>query len=94
MAITRINHFQARTDKAEALRDFLRSIIALVEGATGCRSCTLLADQQDPTRFVIVEVWDNVTAHQASVGRIPPGKLQEVQPLLAEPPQGRYYDPI
>lgn len=94
MAITRINEFQAPPDKAPALRDFLRSVIALVLDAPGCRSCDLLRHHDDPTRFAIIEVWDSIDAHQASVSRIPPALLQQAQTLFAGPAQGAYYDPV
>ena len=93
MAITRINQFQAKPDKAAALCDFLRSIIARIIDAPGCRSCELLVQRDDPTRLAIIEVWDSVDAHQASVSRIPPALLQQAQTLLAGPAQGAYYHP-
>ncbi len=93
MTITRINTFQAPSDKVPALREFLRSIIALILGAPGCRSCELLTHHDDPTRFAIIEVWDTIAAHQASVSRIPPALLQQAQTLFAAPPEGAYYDP-
>jgi quinol monooxygenase YgiN len=94
MSITRLTHFHAQADQAQALRDFLRSVVALIEGAPGCRSCALLGQHDDASRLVVVEVWDSVQAHQASVSRIPPEKLKESQRLLAEPPAGTYYDPL
>lgn len=94
MAITRINEFQAPLDKASALRAFLRAVIGLILDAPGCRSCDLLRHHDDPTRFAIIEVWDSISAHQASVSRIPPGLLQQAQTLLAAPAQGAYYDPV
>ena len=94
MAITRINAFQAKPDKAAALRDFLRSVIALVIEAPGCRSCQLLLHDDDPTRLAIIEVWDGIDAHQASVSRIPPALMQQAQMLIAGPPQGAYYHPV
>src|SRR3989442_643711 len=91
MAITRVNQFQAKPDKTAAPRDFLRSVIAVVTYAPGCRSCELLRHHDDATRFAIIEVWDSVDAHQASVSRIPPALLQQAQTLLAGPAQGAYY---
>src|SRR6266705_2590912 len=94
MEITRINEFQAKPDQAAALRDFLRSVIARIIDAPGCRSCELLVQHDDPTRLAIIEVWDSVEAHQASVSRIPPGLLQQAQTLFAVPARGAYYDPV
>ena len=62
--------------------------------APGCRSCELLVQRDDPTRLAIIEVWDSVEAHQASVSRIPPGLLQQAQTLFAVPARGAYYEPL
>jgi quinol monooxygenase YgiN len=93
MPVTRINDFRAAPAKEKALRDFLSSVIAVIKGCPGCRSVELLADQEDTAHLVIVEVWDDVVAHKAAASAIPPEKIAEVMPLLAEPPKGRYYDP-
>jgi quinol monooxygenase YgiN len=94
MPIVRINEFRAAPEKTAALREFLRSVIVVIEGAPGCERCELLADQEDAARLVIVERWVSVAAHQAAASRIPPEKLAEVRPLLAQPPSGRYHDLI
>jgi quinol monooxygenase YgiN len=94
MAITRINQFQAPPGKGSELRDFLRSIIGAILDAPGCRSCSLLSNHEDPTRFAIVEVWDSIDAHKASVTRIPPDLLQQARTLLGAPAEGAYYDPV
>ena len=92
MAVVRINEFHAAAEKAAELRAFLRGVIEVVEKAPGCVACELLADREDASRLVVVETWDSVAAHQAAATRIPPERLAEVRPLLAEPPRGRYYD--
>jgi len=91
--ITRINDFRAAPAKEQALREFLRSVIAVIRGCAGCRSVELLVDQEDPTHLVIVEVWDDIAAHQSAAAAIPPEQIAKVRPLLAEAPNGRYYDP-
>jgi quinol monooxygenase YgiN len=93
MAVTRINEFQGHADHAHALRDFLRSIITLIIDAPGCQSCVLLRDHDDPTRFAIIETWESIEAHRASVSLIPPSLLQEAGTLFAAPARGTYYDP-
>jgi quinol monooxygenase YgiN len=57
MSVTRIGHFQAKPDKAEALRAQFESILQQVRASTGCESAHLLQSQEDPTRFVVIEVW-------------------------------------
>jgi hypothetical protein len=40
---------------------------------------------------MMIEVWDSIEAHQASVKNIPPEKLGEIRPLLATSPSGSYF---
>ena len=51
----------------------------------------LYVDPDDDSRFAIVESWERVAAHKAAASRIPPAMFAEFQPLIAEPPTGRYY---
>ena len=60
MAITRINRFRAKPDSAAAVNDFLRSVIARIVDAPGCRSCELFVQRDDLTRLTIIEVWDSL----------------------------------
>ncbi|MFQ5568531.1 MAG: putative quinol monooxygenase [Rhodothermales bacterium] len=91
MSITRINEFRAQEGQGHALRTLIRSFVSLIESSDGCQSCTVLQHQDDPTRIVVVEVWDSVEAHQAAAKNIPPRALEEAMTLLAGPPQGAYY---
>ena len=52
-------------------------MIALIIGAPGCRSVELLVSHEDPGRLAIVETWDSIEAHQASILAYPPDLLQE-----------------
>ena len=94
MTIIRIGEIQARAELTEALRDFLISIMPMIKSSQGCESVTLYQSQADPTKFTMIEVWDSLEAHQASVKNIPPEMLEEIRPLLASAPSGGYYDLI
>jgi quinol monooxygenase YgiN len=94
MAIIRINEFRAAPEKSTALRAFLRSVIHIVEQSPGCVKCELAVDVEDAARLVIIETWDSIAAHKAAATRVPPEKLAEVRPLLAEPPRGQYYEQL
>ena len=91
MSITRVNTFRAKDGMANSLREFLISIIPLIEQSRGCESCQLLRSQDNANEFVVIEVWASVTAHQASVKNIPPEKFGVVMPMLVSPPSGSYY---
>jgi quinol monooxygenase YgiN len=91
VSVSRIGEVQAKEGLTEDLREFLISIMALIKSSEGCESVQLYQNQDDPSKFMIIEVWDSVESHQASVKNIPSEKLSEIRPLLAVSPSGSYY---
>ncbi|WP_035054567.1 putative quinol monooxygenase [Andreprevotia chitinilytica] len=92
MAITRINEFHAIEGKGDALAAvFGTTIVPSIRQAAGCISCELLRSVDEPGRFAVVEVWDSVEAHKASLAEVPPELFLQVKPLLSTPPTGHYY---
>lgn len=92
--ITRIGKFQSKPDTIASLQNFLLSIMPIIKASQGCESVTLYQSLDDPTRFTMIEVWEGIEPHQASVKNIPTEKLTEIQPLLASAPSGGYFDLI
>ena len=92
MSITRIGEFQANPASTDALRDFLLSILPSIKSSQGCESVMLYQSQADPTQFTMLEVWDSIESHQASVKNIPSEMLGEIRPLLASAPSGGYFN--
>ena len=90
MTIYRIAETQAKPEMADALRDFLLSIMPGIKSSAGCESVTLYQSQDDPTKFTMIEVCDSIESHQASVKNIPSEKLAEIRLLLACAPTGSY----
>lgn len=91
MNIYRIGEVRAKEGSIDALREFLRSIMPGIQSSAGCESVQLYQSEEDPSRFLMIEVWDSVESHQASVKNIPPEKLGEIRPLLASSPSGSYF---
>ena len=91
MSITRITEFQARPGTIEALCEFLESILPGISASEGNQSTRLLQGHDDSTRFLVVEEWASIDAHQASVKNITPSSLARVMELLAGPPRGDYF---
>lgn len=91
MTIIRMGEMQAAAGKADELRDFLLSIVPIITNSDGAISCQLLHNQDDPTKFAMIEVWESVDAHRASVKNIPPEMLAAIRPLLGAAPSGGYY---
>lgn len=91
MAITRINHFEAKVGSESALYDFLQSVVSIVKECSGCLGCQLLRSIENSTNLVIIEQWDNVESHKQAANAIPPENLQAAFALIAKPPAGVYY---
>jgi quinol monooxygenase YgiN len=91
MAITRINHFEAKIGSEQALYEFLQSVISIVKDCAGCIDCQLLRSIENSANLVIIEQWDDVESHQKAASAIPPEKLKEVFALFAKPASGMYY---
>ena len=91
MSIARIGEVQAKEGLTKDLRDFLISIMPGIKESAGCESVQLYQNEEDPSKFMMIEVWNSVESHQASVKNIPPEKLGEIRPLLATSPSGSYF---
>ena len=91
MTVTQINEFHAQEGKGDDLADLIRSFVPTIEASDGCRSCQLLQRQGDPTRVVVITVWDTEDAHKASAKNVPPDALEKAMAMLAGPPKGAYY---
>lgn len=91
MTVARIGEVQAKEESIEELREFLLSFMPGIQSSEGCESVQLYQSAEDPSKFLMIEVWDSVDSHQASVKNIPPEKLGEIQPLLATSPSDSYF---
>ena len=91
MSIARIGETQAKPETVEALGDFLLSIMPGIKSSEGCESVTLYQSESDPTKFTMIEIWDRIESHQASVREIPRELLDKIRPLLGGAPSGSYY---
>lgn len=94
MSMTRIGEFQANQESIEEMRDFLISIMPGIKLSQGCESVQLYQSHDDLTKFTMVEVWDSIESHQASVKNIPQEELAVIRPLLASAPSGNYFELI
>jgi quinol monooxygenase YgiN len=94
MSVIRMGEMQAAEGKTEELRAFLLTIVPIITGSDGNVSCQLLHSQDDPTKFAMIEVWESVDAHRASVKNISPEMLAAIRPLLGAAPSGGYYTEV
>lgn len=91
MTVTRINQFKAAPQQEDALYDFLHSLIPYITASEGNQGCEVLRHHEAKDSFVVVEKWDSVDAHQASIKGFPEDKMMAAMPLFGAPPQGDYY---
>lgn len=91
MAITRINHFEAKSGAEQSLYEFLQSVIATIKNCSGCLGCQLLRSLDNPASIVIVEQWVDVESHQRAASVIPAEQLKTAFAFFAKPPTGVYY---
>ncbi|HEX6927793.1 MAG TPA: antibiotic biosynthesis monooxygenase [Gammaproteobacteria bacterium] len=91
MSITRVNEFIAMEGKAEALGDYLASIVPVIEACDGCMYCHLLRGHDNPSRFLIIETWEDIATHQLSVQGIDRKEFMRVMTMLAETPKAEYF---
>lgn len=91
MSITRINEFIAREGRADALGDYLESVVPLIENADDCLYCQLLRGVDNPERFVIIETWESIAAHQLSVQGIDRKEFLRAMESLAQTPHAEYF---
>jgi quinol monooxygenase YgiN len=94
MSISRIGEVQAKPELIEDLRDFVISILPMIKSSAACESVQLYQSQGDPAKFIMIEIWDGIESHQASVKNIPAEKLTEIRPLLAGSLRGGYFSLI
>jgi quinol monooxygenase YgiN len=63
-----------------------------IKESQGCESVQLYQSQDDPTKFTMIEVWDSLESHRASVKEIPPELIAQIGPLLGSAPSGSYFE--
>lgn len=91
MSITRIAENQAKEGEGDKLRELLHSFAPLLSSSGGFHSHQVLQNISDPTRIVVIEVWDSIQAHQAAAQKIPVNAFERTMMLLASRPKGEYY---
>jgi len=95
MSVGRIGEMVAQAGKEKELQAFIQTVVVpAIKASAGGQACQVYQNQSDPTRFMIVEMWDSIEAHQASVKNIKPEAMAKVKTLLADMPPGAYYTVI
>lgn len=83
--------FVAAAAHADDLERRLRLAAANLPAVPGCRGATLYRDRSATDRFVLLEEWDDETAHAVHLNAYVQGReWQAITDSLAEQPQGRW----
>jgi quinol monooxygenase YgiN len=87
-----MGEMRALPGKEAQLHAFIaRVIVPALQTTDGCRGCHVWQADGEPGRFLIIEEWDSVAAHQASVKQIDPDDIKAIMELLDDSPAGHYY---
>ncbi|HEX6928266.1 MAG TPA: antibiotic biosynthesis monooxygenase family protein [Gammaproteobacteria bacterium] len=91
MSVIRVNEFIAKEGKSEEMGDYLASIVPAIEAAEGCLYAHLLRGVDNPSRFLVIETWESIAAHQLSVDGVDKKEFLRVMQMLAEKPRAEYF---
>lgn len=91
MALTRINHFKAIAGQGTTLLQALQAVVPSIQQSAGCLSCRAVQHEHEAEQIVVLEEWADAASHQAALQSVPQEVFMNVMLLLAEPPQGAFY---
>jgi quinol monooxygenase YgiN len=84
--------FRFKPDVLDQVPDAVSRTLAVTRKFDGCQRIDVLVDDEDPSRYLLVEVWESMehdTAYREF--RASPAGASELGPLLAAPPVVMYY---
>jgi quinol monooxygenase YgiN len=84
--------FRFKPDVLDQVPDAISRTLAVTRDFAGCQRIDVLVDDEDPSRYLLVEVWESMehdTAYREF--RATPAGASELGPLLAAPPALMYY---
>jgi quinol monooxygenase YgiN len=84
--------FRFKPEVLGQVPDAISRTLAVTRKFDGCQRIDVLVDHEDPSRYLLVEVWDSME-HDAAYRefRASPAGASELGPLLAAPPIVLYY---
>jgi len=94
MSVTVIVSFKAKSDKIDALLEFLVNLQPNMLEA-GCRSISLLQDQKQKDRVFVVQQWESAEEHEQMVKQAEEtGAFAPFADLLEAPFEVHYLDTV
>jgi quinol monooxygenase YgiN len=93
MSVTVVLEFQTQPDKVNAVKEFFRKLLPDTRAYDGFESLTVHQNQEDPTGFLVWELWNTRQEYDAYLAwRTETGALSDLVAMLASPPSFRFFD--
>lgn len=94
MSIARIYILHANEGHDATLETVLRELCDHVRGLAGNEGVELLRDSGTELRFLFIQRWESIEAHEAAMGAFPADLTDRLMAVLDGPPDGGYYDSL
>jgi len=93
MSVTVVLEFQGKPDKVDEIKEFFRKVLPDTRAYEGFESLTVHQNQEDPTSFLVWELWTTRPNYEAYLAwRTESGALNSLAEMLAGPPSFRFFD--
>jgi quinol monooxygenase YgiN len=84
--------FRFKPEVVDQVPGAMSRTLAVTREFDGCQRIDVLVDNEDPSRYLLVEVWDSMEHDEAyREFRASPAGASELGPLLTAPPVVMYY---
>lgn len=92
MPVAALLEFRFKPEILDQVQGALSRTLAVTREFAGCQRIDVLVDDSDPSRYLLVEVWDSME-HDAAYRafRATPDGASELGPMLAAAPALTYY---
>lgn len=95
MSVLVIVELNSRPDRADDVAAAFRELVPVTRAYDGCEGCQVYVDQDDPTRFSIVETFASRAHYERYFAwRQERGDLDSLGELLSGPPAIGFFDDI
>ena len=92
MPVAALLEFRFKPEVLDEVPDAMSRTLAVTRKFDGCQRIDVLVDDEDPSRYLLVEVWDSMEHDEAyRKFRASPAGASELGPLLTAPPVVMYY---
>lgn len=94
MTVLRHYRMEAAEGREGDLKAALTTLAGQVVPLAGCEKVEMFADPRDPATFFFVEHWASIDDHKAGGAALGKDAFAPVMAALAQPPEGRYLEPV